>query len=151
MTHARLAQSVERTTLNRVVVGSSPTVGVALSFAPMTGNPRWIPLASPHCLLLPMLLAYYYIPYLTLLALVSLSFKLDCHGCILDLQLGFPARTASVCPIKWLLSTIITLTQDCGHCAKHIAFAFRWCGAARGLWRLEGELNGPQQYAIYCE
>ena len=32
--HACLAQSVERKTLNLVVVGSSPTVGIAFSLAP---------------------------------------------------------------------------------------------------------------------
>ena len=42
---ARLAQSVERTALNRVVVGSSPTVGVLLFFAlPSDIGPRVVQL-----------------------------------------------------------------------------------------------------------
>ena len=46
--HARLARSVERTTLNRVVVGSSPTLGVSKIFfwqnkhATMTARPLHI-------------------------------------------------------------------------------------------------------------
>ena len=37
-TSARLAQTVERTTLNRMVVGSSPTVGVAHTRASLWRN-----------------------------------------------------------------------------------------------------------------
>lgn len=46
---ARLAQSVERTTLNRVVVGSSPTVGVCFSLFVRQHPPHapHTPLASP--------------------------------------------------------------------------------------------------------